>query len=288
MPEAVNRQVAITIDVEDWPQSSWDRTLPITSRAADNTAHMLDFFGEHDTRVTFFVLGKFARTFPEVVKRMEREGHEVGCHGDGHEEVFKLSRREFAEDVRAARDVLQDLVGRPVQGYRAPDFSILPAQFWAFEVLAELGFAYDSSMFPIAGGRYGVPGWPLSPTRLKLASGQALVEFPISIVRLWGRNWPLGGGGYQRLLPGFMFRALSQTVMKSRPFVLYGHPYEFDPHEFRHIDLEIPWSVRMHQGLGRRFVPSRLSAFVRRFGGGPMRDLLKPADFAEFDPATIA
>lgn len=288
MPETVSRQVAITIDVEDWPQSSWDRTLPITSRAADNTLRMLDFFGQHQTRVTFFVLGKFARTFPDVVRRMEREGHEVACHGDGHEEVFKQSRQQFAEDVRGAQGVLQDLVGHSVQGYRAPDFSILPAQFWAFEVLAELGFTYDSSMFPIAGGRYGVPGWPLLPTRLNLPSGRPLVEFPISIIQLFGRNWPLGGGGYQRLLPGFVFRALSGRVMQSRPFVLYGHPYEFDASEFRHIDLNIPWSVRLHQGMGRRFVPARLSAFIRRFGGEPLRGLLQPSNFPEFDPGTIA
>jgi polysaccharide deacetylase family protein (PEP-CTERM system associated) len=283
----VRRQVAITVDVEDWPQSSWDHSLPITSRAADNTHRMLDFFGLHDTRVTLFVLGKFARAFPDVVRRMEREGHEVACHGDGHEEVFSQSRERFALDVRAAKCVLEDLAGRAVEGYRAPDFSILPAQFWAFEVLAELGFSYDSSMFPIRSSRYGVPHWPLWPTRLKLDSGLSLVEFPLSIVRLAGRNWPLGGGGYQRLLPGPVFRLLSGRVMKERPFVLYCHPYEFDAFEFDHLDLDIPWSVRLHQGLGRRFVPARMAAFLRRFGGGPLRDLMQPADFPEFAPATL-
>jgi polysaccharide deacetylase family protein (PEP-CTERM system associated) len=283
----VRQQVAITVDVEDWPQSSWDHSLPITSRAADNTHRMLDFFGERDTRVTLFVLGKFARAFPDVVRRMEREGHEVACHGDGHEEVFSQSRERFALDVRTAKCVIEDLAGRAVEGYRAPDFSILPAQFWAFEVLAELGFSYDSSMFPIRSSRYGVPLWPLWPTRLKLDSGLSLVEFPLSIVRLAGRNWPLGGGGYQRLLPGPVFRLLSDRVMKERPFVLYCHPYEFDPLEFDHLDLDIPWSVRLHQGLGRRFVPARMAAFLRRFGGGPLRDLLHPADFPEFAPATL-
>ncbi len=288
MPEALTRHVAITVDVEDWPQSSWDRTLPITARAATNTNRQLDFFGEHRTRATLFVLGKFARAFPDVVRRMEREGHEVACHGDGHEVVFGHSRAHFEDDVRRAKSLLEDLAGRAVTGYRAPDFSIRRAQFWAFDVLAELGFEYDSSMFPIHASRYGVPAWPLSPTRLMLPGGGGLVEFPISIVQFAGRNWPLGGGGYQRLLPGFLFRALSEGVMKHRPFVLYGHPYEFDVDEFRHLDLDIPWRVRWHQSLGRRFVPARLSAFIRHYGGGPLRDLLPRLEFPDFDPTTIA
>lgn len=278
---------AITVDVEDWPQSSWDRSLPITARAEANTHRVLDFFAELDVRVTLFVLGKFARTFPEVVRRMEREGHEVACHGDGHEEVFKLGRAGFAEDVRRAKGDLEALVGRPVEGYRAPDFSIGPGQFWAFEVLAELGMAYDSSMFPIRARRYGVPRWPPFPTRLRLANGQSLVEFPISIVRLLGHNWPLGGGGYQRLLPGFLFRMLSHRVLKERPFVLYCHPYEFDADEFAHLNLGVPWWIRLHQGLGRRHVPERLATFIRRFGGQPLRPLLKSAAFPEFAPDLI-
>jgi polysaccharide deacetylase family protein (PEP-CTERM system associated) len=287
MPETVRPAPAITVDVEDWPQSSWDRTLPITARAADNTQRVLDFFLQLDTRVTLFVLGKFARAFPEVVKRMDREGHEVACHGDGHEEVFKLGRAGFREDVRRAKGVLEDLVSGPVVGYRAPDFSILPDQFWAFEALADLGFAYDSSMFPIKAPRYGVPGWPPFPTRLQLTGGKSLVEFPISIVQLAGRNWPLGGGGYQRLLPGALFRLLSERVMRERPFVLYCHPYEFDPREFDHLGFHVPWKVRLHQGMGRRFVPSRLAAFIRRFGGQPLRPFLKSGTFPEFSPLTI-
>lgn len=288
MPETLTRHVAITVDVEDWPQSSWDRSLPITERAAHSTHRLLDFFGENHTRATLFVLGKFARTFPDLVRRMEREGHEVACHGDGHEEVFAHSRAHFEADVRRAKSLLEDLAGRAVLGYRAPDFSILPAQFWAFEVLAELGFEYDSSMFPIRARRYGVPAWPPVPTRLTLGGGGRLVEFPISTLRWAGRNWPLGGGGYQRLLPGFVFRALSASVMKHRPFVLYGHPYEFDAEEFQHLDLDIPLRVKVHQGLGRRFVPTRLSAFIRRFGGGPLRDLLPVLEFPDFDPSSLA
>lgn len=284
----MTRHVAITMDVEDWPQSSWDRSLPITERAASSTHRVLDFLADHRTRATLFVLGKFARTFPDVVKRMEREGHEVACHGDGHEEVFAQTRAQFEADVRCCRDLLQDLTGRAVQGYRAPDFSIRPAQFWAFEVLAELGFTYDSSMFPIRAPRYGVPDWPLVPTRLALPGGRRLIEFPISIVRLAGHNWPLGGGGYQRLLPGFVFRALAHRAMNRRPFVLYGHPYEFDAEEFRYLQLDIPWSVKLHQGLGRRHVPARLSRFLRRFGGGPLSDLLPVLDFPEFRPELIA
>lgn len=288
MPEAITRTPAITVDVEDWPQSSWDRSLPVTPRAALNTHRMLDLFARLDVRVTFFVLGKFAEAFPEAVQRMDREGHEVACHGFGHEPVFKQSRDEFAQDVRRAKSLLEDLVGRTVAGYRAPDFSILPSAFWAFEVLAELGFTYDSSMFPIRARRYGVPEWPTHPTRLRLSSGKSLVEFPISVVRMARRNWPLGGGGYQRLLPGWAFRWLSDRVMRERPFVLYCHPYEFDHREFDHLELDIPLSVRLHQGMGRRFVPARMEQFIKRFGSQPLGQLLARGEFPDFEPGRIA
>jgi polysaccharide deacetylase family protein (PEP-CTERM system associated) len=286
MPGALKFAPAvITVDVEDWPQSTWDRTLPVTRRAADNTLHLLDLLADLDARTTMFVLGGLARKFPEVVKRIQSAGHEVACHGDGHVEVFDLSRVAFTEDVKRARDLLEQITGQPVHGYRAPDFSIVRRSLWALEVLAELGFRYDASIFPVSAGRYGIPDWPVQPVQVALPAGARIVEIPVATLRLFGRNWPLGGGGYQRLLPGFLFRLGARQVLARRPFVLYCHPYEFDPSEFAELKLPIPARVRLHQGLGRRFVRRRFTALVRRYGSRRMIDLVDAETWPRYTPA---
>lgn len=268
MSERSDRNVAvITVDVEDWPQSTWDRQLPITERAAGNTKRLLDLFDRLQIRATMFVLGKFALRFPDVVRAIDSRGHEVACHGSDHEEVFHQSPKEFRRDVEAAKSTLEDLIGRAVLGYRAPDFSIVQGTLWALQILANLGFAYDSSIYPIRGGRYGIPDWPRGPTQVSLPGGLSIVEFPLSTVRWVGRNWPVSGGGYHRLLPGRLTRIFAAQILQERPFVLYCHPYEFDPGEFAALDLAIPLKTRIHQGLGRRRFQARFEAFARRFGG---------------------
>src|SRR5262245_49719293 len=153
----------ISVDVEDWPQSTWNRDLPITPRAAANTRRLLDLLSESNVLATMFVLGKFAEAFPEVVREIRAEGHEVGCHGYGHVEIFKQSRQEFADDVRRSKDSIEQIVGEQVNGYRAPDFSIVRDTLWALEVLSEAGFQYDSSIFPVYRTQYGIPDWPPAP-----------------------------------------------------------------------------------------------------------------------------
>jgi polysaccharide deacetylase family protein (PEP-CTERM system associated) len=270
---------AISVDVEDWPQSTWDRALPITERAAVNTRKLLRLLEEAGVRATMFVLGKFAETFPEVVQEIQSRGHEVASHGYGHVEVFKQSRKEFADDVRRSKDLLEHIIGEPVQGYRAPDFSITQDTLWALETLADAGFEYDSSIFPIRHTRYGFPNWPAFPMRVSVGDRKRITEFPIATFRWLGRDWPVGGGGYHRLLPGAMSRYLAQSVMESTPFVFYCHPYELDALELEEITVKVPWSVRIHQGLGRRWFTARLEAFLRRFGGRPIRDLLGSFDW---------
>lgn len=268
MPERSDRHPAvITVDVEDWPQSTWDRRLPISQRAADNTLRLLDLFDRLQVSATMFVLGKFARRFPEVVRAIDARGHEVACHGSDHLEIFHQSRLEFTTDVKTAKSVLEETIGRPVMGYRAPDFSIVQETLWALEVLAELGFAYDSSIYPINRGRYGIPTWSPAPAEVALPGGSRIVEFPLSTVRWLGRNWPVSGGGYHRLLPGPIVRILARRILQERPFVFYCHPYEFDKHEFAALDLAIPLCTRIHQGLGRGRFQGRFEAFAGSFGG---------------------
>jgi polysaccharide deacetylase family protein (PEP-CTERM system associated) len=288
MPEAMTfAPPVISVDVEDWPQSTWDRNLPITDRSAANTRTVLRILREQGVRATMFVLGKLAEAFPEIVREIQAEGHEIASHGYGHIEVFKQSPKEFAEDIRRSKDLLESIAGVSVKGYRAPDFSISRNTLWALDVLAEAGFDYDSSIFPIHHPRYGFPEWPTVPVRVDLGFKQ-IIELPISTFPFGGRNWPIGGGGYVRLLPGSVSRHFARRAMTSAPFVFYCHPYEFDSTEFKQTPIRIPLHVRIHQGFGRRWSQARLKAFLQNFGGQPAASLIASKSWSSFDIPTEA
>jgi polysaccharide deacetylase family protein (PEP-CTERM system associated) len=256
----------LSMDVEDWPQSTWDRSLPITTRSLRNTEQVLDLLNARHVRITMFVLGKLAEAFPSLVRRMAAEGHEIASHGYGHIEIFTQTRDEFREDVRRSKQLLEDIIGERVVGFRAPDFSIVESSLWALDVLAEEGFEYDSSIFPIVHNRYGIPEWPASPARVQLASGRSLVELPIATRRFGTRRLPVGGGGYHRLLPrAAIVWIVAGVVNAGMPFMAYCHPYEFDPDEFRESELPIPWRTRLHQGLGRRGFRRKFVRLTERF-----------------------
>lgn len=273
----------ISIDVEDWPQSTWDHSLPITERAVENTRHVLCLLRETGVRVTMFVLGKLAERFPQIVKEIQADGHEVACHGHGHLGITQQSPDEFLADVRRCKEMLEQIIGEPVKGYRAPDFSIVRNTLWALGALAEAGFEYDSSIVPARLPRYGIAGWPILPVRVQLGHGISILEAPLATFRAMGRNWPVGGGGYHRLLPGFASRYFARRVMDVAPFVFYCHPYEFDVHEMDEISLPVPLTVRLHQGAGRRWFEQRFLSFVECFGGQTMRDMLSSRSWSEFD-----
>jgi polysaccharide deacetylase family protein (PEP-CTERM system associated) len=264
----------ISVDVEDWCQSTWNRGLPLESRAALNTERLLSLLEESGVRATLFVLGKFAEAFPRVVKLIAKAGHEIGSHGYGHVEIFKQSPDAFQVDVAKSKSLLEDLTGARVKGYRAPDFSIVRSTLWALDVLASLEFTYDSSIYPIRKQRYGIADWPVVPQRLLLPSGRELIEFPIAVISLFGCNLPIGGGGCHRLLPGTVARAAARQVLAERLFVYYCHPYEIDPGELWETDLPIPYWLRLHQSLGRGRFAARLRAFLKQFGGRSFEDVL--------------
>jgi len=286
MPETLKfSPPVITIDVEDWVQSTWDRNLPISERSAINTRAILQILQESGVRATMFILGKFAKAFPSVVKEIRADGHEVACHGYGHIEIFRQSSDEFAEDIRISKDILEQILGEPVRGYRAPDFSIVRNTLWGLEILADLGFEYDSSIFPVSHSRYGIPQWPTSPTQVCLSESKSIIEVPIATFPFLGKNWPIGGGGYHRLLPGFISRTLAKRVMALTPFVFYCHPYELDHRAFKDVHLSIPFHVRVHQGLGRRWFKDRFRSFLHEFGGQCMQDLLSANQWPVFNPS---
>lgn len=207
----------LSIDLETWHGTS----------CVEETLSLLDLIRERGATATFFVLGSVARREPGLVRRIAAEGHEVGSHGWDHDPVYEKSAAKFRDDMTRSFETLSELVGRPIAGYRAPHFSITPDTYWALDALADIGFKYDSSIFPIAGPRYGIPDFPRCPVRVT-RDHRSIVEVPLSTVRTLGTNLPVAGGGYFRLLPYPLIERSVRTVnAHGLPFVAYCHPYEF-------------------------------------------------------------
>ena len=239
MPEKKPTGV-VSVDVEDYfhaesfsevvDRANWDSH---SSRVEANTRRLLELLAELDIHGTFFILGWVADRFPGLVREIAACGHELGCHSYWHRLIYKLDPTEFREDTHRAKSVIEDISGQPVYGYRAPTYSVIDRSVWALEILTELGFSYDSSIFPIRHDRYGMPDAPRAPFRFQTPSGP-MTEFPITTFRVAGHNLPVGGGGYLRLLPRVYTRLGLQRVQREGlPVVIYIHPWEIDPEQPR-------------------------------------------------------
>jgi len=229
---STSRRHAFTVDVEEWYQgielspSEWPHDSRLHT-GLDPLLQLLESCG--DVKATFFVLGAVAERFPEVVAEIARAGHEVGCHGHQHEFVYRQSPDEFRSDLQRARDALGDATGEAPIGYRAPYFSIRSDSLWALDILAEEGFVYDNSIFPVKNDRYGIPDAPRAPFDVPTPSGN-LIEIPITALRLAGVNLPFSGGAYLRILPwGVQKAAWHLAERGGDPVILYIHPWELDP-----------------------------------------------------------
>lgn len=222
---------ALTFDIEDWHQLvEWklNGTLPPCSpHVIAQTHDILEMLADRGVHATFFILGLVASAYPALVREISAAGHEIGSHGWSHELIYRQRREQFAAETRRSKALLEDTIGGPVRGYRAAEFSITEQSRWALDVLAENGFAYDSSIFPIRGRRYGIPGTPLAPHTIRTSAGDVL-EVPLTAVTKGSRTWPVGGGGYFRLLPYAVTRgAIQQVNAAGRAAIVYFHPYEF-------------------------------------------------------------
>lgn len=274
---------ALSVDVEEYYHgvefeaavALEDRPL-LPSRVAASTDRALALLAGVGVRATFFVLGCVTRSHPDVVRRIAAAGHEVACHGDSHQLVSRQTPETFAADVRAARDSLEQTIGEPVIGYRAPNYSITEAQTWAFDVLLEEGFRYDSSVYPIHHDRYGFPGAPRSPYVVRRQRDEMLWEFPLATVRIAGVNLPIGGGGLFRLLPADWFRRGYQRLNRreQRPGMFYFHPWELDPDQPR---VPMPASHRFRHYVNLHRTEAKLGRFLRAVPFAPARDVLARA-----------
>lgn len=232
---------ALTIDVEDYfhvtafehqiNPEEWD-TYPL--RVEGNTLRILDMLDEFALHATFFVLGWVAERLPKLVIEIHRRGHEIACHGYAHQLVYRLTPEQFRQDVSKAKNILEDICGEQVNGYRAPSYSIMTRSLWALDVLVEQGFTYDSSIFPIAHDIYGIPGGKRFPHEISTGSGK-LKEFPLSTFALnlagWQTQLPIAGGGYLRLFPAALVARAIESINtnENQPVIVYFHPWEIDP-----------------------------------------------------------
>lgn len=271
---------ALTFDVEEYFHAeAFSRVLrpeewpTLESRVTRSTERLLDLLDREQVRATFFVLGWVAERHRALVRSIASLGHEIACHGHGHRMIQYLSRQEFEGDVTRAKDALEDTTGRPVLGYRAPTFSIMRSTLWSLDVLAETGFRYDSSIFPVVHDRYGIPDAPRFPHRLKTPNGGEITEFPPSTITLLGRRLPVAGGGYFRLFPyGFTRRAITRLNRgEGQPAMVYLHPWEFDPDQPR---LPVGPLSRFRHLVNVGRTEARLTRLLSDFSFAPAADVL--------------
>lgn len=267
---------ALTIDVEDYFQvsafapyiarSDWDTR---ECRVERNMQRILDLLDTQRAKATFFTLGWIAERHPQLVREIVGRGHELASHGYGHERASDLTPAAFLEDVHRAKQLLEDLSGVEVQGYRAPSFSIGVGNLWAFDTLSRAGYRYSSSIYPIRHDHYGMPDSP----RFAYRVNEQLLEIPVTTVRLWNRNLPSSGGGYFRLLPYALSRWLLGRVNRvdQEPAIFYFHPWEIDAEQPRVAGIDAKSRFRHYVNIGR--MEARLQQLLADFRWGRMDDI---------------
>lgn len=284
---------AFSVDVEDYFQVAALATAVAReswagreSRVEGNTAVILDLLAERSIRGTFFVLGWIAERHPGLVKRIAAAGHEIASHGYSHQLIYTQTRAVFHEETARSKRLLEDLCGAPVIGYRAASFSITRRSLWALDVLSELGFRYDSSIFPIRHDLYGIPDAPVEPGMVTAPSGARLVEFPMSAASFFGLKVPVSGGGYFRLLPYALSRRGLRQINErnARPFTFYLHPWEIDPGQPR-IRVGALSRFRHYTNLAR--CEARLRRLLGEFRFAPMCEVLATHGLLDAPAATI-
>ena len=262
---------AVRLPAKEWDQ--WPNRLEPAVR------QVLNLLAEHRATATFFILGWVAEHQPQIVRKIACAGHEIASHGISHRMLHGMTPREFRGELTDSRSRLEDLGGQPVIGFRAPTFSVTTRTSWALDVLAETGFRYDSSVFPVRHDRYGVPGAPRWAHWARGPGGGRILEIPPLVLRIVGWNFPLGGGGYLRLFPvRLAARALRAAERAGQPGMIYVHPWELDPGQ---PVLPMSRLSRWRHRVGLARTERKLRHLLRQFAFCPVRDLLPSLQMAE-------
>lgn len=272
---------AMTVDVEDYfhvtafantvDRATWHG---LEYRAERNTERVLELFSAANIKATFFVLGWVTKRSPALIRKIHAAGHEIACHGMSHQLVYKQTREVFYQETRESKQLLEDLVGTKVRGYRAASYSITRKSLWALDVLEELGFEYDSSIFPVRHDIYGMRHAPRHPFNPGVGR---LLEVPLTTVEILGNRLPCGGGGYFRIFPYSLFKLGLKRVnnVDRLPGVFYFHPWEIDPDQPR---LPAGWRSRFRHYYNLAQTEARLLRLFNDFSWGRMdRVFLEPA-----------
>lgn len=275
---------ALSVDVEDYFHvGAFEHVIDIKHwdsypfRVGDNTRRVLDLFDECEVKGTFFILGWVAERDPELIRQIADRGHEIACHGYGHQLVFKIGPEAFYQDIARSKGLLEDHSGREVCGYRAPSYSVTRESLWALDILIENGFTFDSSIFPIYHDVYGIPNSPRFPYEIEREAGR-ITEFPITTYpcKVFGKQFdlPFSGGGYFRLLPfPLVDRAMTcVNAGEKQPAVFYFHPWEIDPDQPRIRGAGWKSSFRHYVNLGRTW--NKLKALLTSYSFGTVSEVL--------------
>ncbi len=273
---------ALTIDVEDYYMVSafadvvkFEDWPNFESRVEMNTLRLLELLARANVKATFFVLGWIAERHPGLIKEIHRAGHELASHGYRHQLAYDQSAKEFSANVRRSKKTIEDISGEAITGFRAASYSITKRSMWALDVLADEGFRYDSSIFPIYHDRYGYPEFSRFPVSVNL-NGARILEIPLSTIKLLGRNVPIAGGGYLRIFPlqflEWGIKSLNTNERQSA--VIYLHPWEIDPDQPRINGRRL--SVIRHNMNTHKTLP-RLTRLLKNFRFAPIRDVFADA-----------
>jgi polysaccharide deacetylase family protein (PEP-CTERM system associated) len=270
---------ALSVDLEEYFQvSNFDKVIDraqwdvLPSRVIESAHRLLDLFDQTESRATFFALGWVAERNPKLLREIVDRGHEIACHGYGHELVYQIGPERFRNDLRRARTAIEDATGCAVRGYRAPSYSITAASLWALPILLEEGFDFDSSIFPVRHPRYGIPEFSRWPVRLEFGDGGSIREFPLTTLSLGPYNLPLAGGAYLRFLPPALFRwGFGRLEAADRPTVLYVHPWEIDAEQPRQ---PVSRRVRVNHYHNLDATEARLRGLLERFEFNALGDVL--------------
>ena len=269
---------ALTIDVEDYFQvsafaphikrSEWNTR---ECRIERNVTRILEMLAHDQTKATFFTLGWIAERYPQLIRQIADEGHEIASHGYGHERASDLTEDAFFSDIHRAKVILEDLCGSEVKGYRAPSFSIGAGNLWAFDCLARAGYRYSSSVYPIRHDHYGMPDSP----RFAYSVRPGLVEIPVTTLRALGRNLPSSGGGYFRLLPYALSRWMLNRVNTGdqQPGIFYFHPWEIDVAQPRIEGIGRKTRFRHYVNISR--MEGKLAQLLEDFKWGRMDEVFR-------------
>lgn len=276
-----------SIDVEDYfhvaafskviARKNWGG---FESHVVNNTARMLDMLESHGVKATFFVLGWVAEKKPDLVRRIHAAGHEVASHGYSHQMIYRQTPDEFKSETFHSKDLLENILGEKVRGYRAASYSITKKSLWAIDILAEAGFEYDSSIFPVRHDNYGLMTSPTEPYTIISSSGAKLIEFPLTSLNLFGYRLPVAGGGYFRLFPFWFVNWALKRINKTTemPFIFYIHPWEIDTEQPK-IEAGFKSSFRHYNNIEK--CESRLNKLLNNFSFSRFSDYLVDAKISK-------